>query len=112
MDRDPKSLRTIFEAAAPPDLELSFRAMFGGLMAYAAGRPLASLSNVGVALKFAGADHAAFAALPGVVPLRYEPDAPPSKSYLVVPDAMLGDATTLRPWIARSTTGLTAPKRR
>ena len=114
MAHDPKALQAIVEAAAPPDLELGFRAMFGGIMAYAGGKPLASLSDVGLALKFAGADHAAFAALPGVVALRYEPGAPASKSYLVVPEAMLDDATELRPWIARSAAGLPAarPKRR
>lgn len=94
------------EAASPPDLEVNFRPMFGGIMGYAAEKAFASLSNRGLALKMTGADHAALGAMPGVVPLRYESDDPPSKSYLLVPDAMLSDPDGLRPWIARSAAGL------
>jgi TfoX/Sxy family transcriptional regulator of competence genes len=102
MAYDPTALQRILDAAAPPDLALSFRSMFGGILAYIEGKPIASLSDVGLALKFAAADHAAFLALAGVVPLRYAPDQPASKSYLVVPDGMLEDHAMLRPWIARS----------
>ena len=114
MAHDPKQLQTILAAAAPPDLELAFKPMFGGIMAYAEGKPLASLSDVGLALKFGGVEHAAFAAAPDVVPLRYEPDAPASKTYLVVPAAMLADREVLRGWIGRSAAGLppVKPKRR
>lgn len=94
------------EAASPPDLELSFRPMFGGIMCYAAGQVFASLSNVGLGLKMTGADYAALSEVPDVKPLRYEPDDPPSKSYLVLPDAMLSDPLALRLWIARSVAGL------
>jgi len=106
VEHDPKTLQAVLETASPPDLELAFRPMFGGIMGYAAGKVFASLSNVGLALKMTGADHSAFSALPGVEPLRYEPDDPPSKSYLLVPDAMLSDPTSLRSWIARSVAGL------
>nr|WP_275690686.1 TfoX/Sxy family protein [Gluconacetobacter azotocaptans] len=85
---------------------LSFRPMFGGIMGYADGRPVASLSNVGLALKLAGADRVEMLALPGAAPLRYEPDAPPSKSYVVLPGALLADAHGLRGWIARAAAGL------
>jgi TfoX/Sxy family transcriptional regulator of competence genes len=54
----------------------------------------------------AGEDHRALSETPGVEPLRYEPDQPPSKSYLVLPDAMLSDRDTLRSWIERSAAGL------
>ena len=103
---DPKELQAVMEAASPPDLELGFRPMFGGIMGYAAGQPFASLSNVGLALKMTGADHAALSEVPDVKPLRYEPDDPPSKSYLLLPDAMLSDPDSLRLWIARSAAGL------
>lgn len=106
MEHDPKALRTVLETASPPDLELMFRSMFGGIMGYAAGQAFASLSNRGLALKMSGANHLALTAVPGVVPLRYEPDDPPSKTYLLVPDAMLSDPDSLRPWIARSAAGL------
>jgi len=94
------------EAASPPDLDLSFRAMFGGLMSYANGQAFASLSNVGLALKMTGANHAALSAVPGVEPLRYAPDQPPSKSYLLLPDNLLADHDGLRSWIALSAASL------
>lgn len=106
MEHDPKELQAVMEVASPPDLELSFRPMFGGIMGYAAGQVFASLSNVGLALKMTGADHAALSEVPDVKPLRYEPDDPPSKSYLLLPVAMLSDPASLRSWIANSVAGL------
>ena len=69
----------------------------------------ASLSDVGVALKLAGADRDALLAAPGAGPLRYEPDQPPSKSYVIVPEAMLSDLESLTAWIVTSVGGV-APK--
>lgn len=106
MNYDPKALQAVMEAASPPDLELGFRPMFGGIFGYAAGQAFASLSNAGLALKMTGVDHAALSEVPDVKPLRYEPDDPPSKSYLLLPDAMLSDPDSLGPWIARSAKGL------
>jgi hypothetical protein len=73
MAHDPKQLQALLARAAPPDLDLAFRPMFGGVMGYAEGKPFASLSDVGLALKASGADHAALLALPGAAPLRYAP---------------------------------------
>lgn len=112
MEHDPKVLKAVMESASPPDLELGFRPMFGGIMAYAAGQVFASLSNVGLALKMTGADHAALSEVPDVKPLRYEPDDPPSKSYLLLPDATLSDPDSLRSWMARSVAGLKPTTRR
>ncbi len=106
----PKTLQATLEGAAPPDLELAFRPMFGGIMGYAGGKVFASLSDVGLALKLSGDDHAALLALEGAKPLQYEPGTPPSKSYVVVPEAMLANPEQLRDWIARSAAGL-APRR-
>ena len=92
--------------AAPPDLELAFRPMFGGIMGYADGKAFASLSDVGLALKLSGADREALLAMPDSKPLQYGADQPPSKSYVVVPEAMLSAPDALRTWIDRSATGL------
>ena len=109
---DPKALQAILTQAAPPDLELSFRPMFGGIMGYADAKVFASLSNVGLALKLTGADREALLIEPGARPLQYEPDQPPSKTYVVVPEAMLSDADALRRWIIRCAAALTSkPKR-
>jgi TfoX/Sxy family transcriptional regulator of competence genes len=106
MEHDPKRLRDIMADAAPPELELAFRPMFGGIMAYAEGKPFASLSNVGLALKVKGPLFAEFLAAEGAQPLRYVPDAPPSKSYLLVPDEMLDDREALQSWMARAAAAL------
>ena len=115
-EHDPKVLQFVLTEAAPPDLELTFRPMFGGIMGYVEGKVFASLSNVGLALKLAGADREALLAEPGAHPLQYEPDQPLSKSYVVVPETMLSDPDVLRRWIVRSAAGLPSkgegPKRR
>jgi TfoX/Sxy family transcriptional regulator of competence genes len=105
VNHDPKALKAVMEAASA-DLDLAFRPMFGGIFGYAAGQAFASLSNVGLAIKMTGADHVALGAVQGVKPLRYEPDDPPSKSYLLLPDAMLSDPDSLRLWTLRSAAGL------
>jgi TfoX/Sxy family transcriptional regulator of competence genes len=105
MAHDPKALQGVLADAAPPDLDLAFRPMFGGIMAYAEGRAFASLSDVGLALKAKGPLAAEFLGAPGAKPLRYDPDAPPSKSYVVVPDPILADRVALRDWIARAAAG-------
>lgn len=102
MAHDPKHLQTLCLHAAPPDLEMTFRPMFGGIMGYAEGKVFVSLSDVGLALKLEGADREALLAIAGAKPLQYEPSHPPSKSYVVVPEALLSDPDGLRPWIVRS----------
>ncbi len=94
--------------AAAPDLELVFKPMFGGIMAYLGGRPCASLSDVGLALKMSGAAREELLALPGAAALRYEPDAPVSKSYVVVPAELLTQPEVLRGWIGRCADGVVA----
>ena len=106
MQHDPKQLQAVVQQAASPDLPLAFRPMFGGIMAYADDKPFASLSNVGLALKLSGTDHAKLLAQEGAAALRYHPDQPASKSYVLVPDVMLSDPALLRHWITLSADGL------
>ena len=114
MTHEPKRLQVVVAAASPPDLPVTFRPMFGGIMAYADGKPFASLSNAGLALKLSGAARAEMLEVPGAAPLRYEPDAPASKTYVLVPAAMLADQDQLRAWIARGAASLPSamPRRR
>lgn len=102
---DPFDLQTRMLAAAP-DLDLRFRKMFGGIMGYAGGTVFASLSNVGLALKFNGTAHPNMLAVPGAVPLRYEPGDPPSKSYIVLPPDIVADNAALHECIVASIDGL------
>lgn len=80
---------------------LSFKAMFGGVSGYMEGRVFASLSNRGLALKLSPGDQTALLQQ-GAQRLRYEPDAPESKQYIVVPGAMQTDAEALAVWVKRS----------
>lgn len=111
MDYDTKHLQQVF-AAAVPDQELSYRPMFGGILVYAAGRPLATLSNMGLGLKMCGPDHAVLLGMEGAERLRYDMNAPLSKLYVVVPRAMLEDTDLLRTWILRAIAALPASKPR
>ena len=101
---DPKQLQTVMQSAAA-DLELAFRPMFGGIMAYAAGRAFASLSDMGLALKLAEPHRSELLALEGAEALRYAVDQPLSKTYVVVPGTMLATPELLRSWIERSIAG-------
>lgn len=99
------------EAAMPSDIDWRFRPMFGGIGAYAGDKMCVSLCDVGLAVKLAGAEHAALLALPGARPLQYEPNSPPSKSYVVVPDRLLGDRRALGRWLAAAAAlALSAPR--
>jgi TfoX/Sxy family transcriptional regulator of competence genes len=102
MVHDPKHLRTIFQRATPPDLEVKYKPMFGGILAYIFDKPCGSLSDIGLAVRLPGAGRAELLAIPGAEPLRYAPHQPFSKTYVVVPDTMLDDPTALRGSIARS----------
>ncbi len=105
MVSDPADLQARMLAAAP-DIDLSFRKMFGGIMGYADGVVFASLSDVGLALKFTAAERDRALALPGASPLRYEPNAPASKSYVVLPRVVVDDGAALHDWITASANGL------
>ena len=97
------------------DRELTFKPMFGGVCAYVGGRIFASLSNIGLALKLPTEAQAELLAEDGAKRLQYEPDAPPSKQYIVVPMPMQADPATLAPWLGRSVEyvlALPAPKPR
>ena len=99
MSHDPKDLQKKMQAAMPANVDWRFRPMFGGIGVYANDRMCVSLSDIGLAVKLAGAEHAALLKLKGAKPLQYEPGAPVSKTYVVVPPAMLTDAKTLGHWL-------------
>ena len=63
-------------------------------------------------MKLAGDMRAALLAVPGAAPLCYEPDQPPSKSYVLVSEAMLAQPAQLRPWVVRCAAGLPAKRAR
>lgn len=95
------------------DRGLTFKPMFGGVCAYTQGRVFASLLNIGLALKLPPDAQAELLTEEGAKRLQYEPDAPPSKQYVVVPPPMQTDTPTLAAWLGRSVEyvlALPAPK--
>jgi len=102
MPHDPRALQKVMEAAMPPHIDWRFKPMFGGIGVYANDKMCVSLSDIGLAVKLGPADQDALLKLKGAKRLQYEPSLPPSKTYIVVPDALLADRKTLRHWLAVS----------
>lgn len=84
------------------DAELTFKPLFGGVCAYVQGRVFASLSDVGLTFKLEPDAQSALLREPNAKRLRYEPSAPESKTYIVVPLEMQTDALLLAKWAAQS----------
>jgi len=83
--------------------EIVFRHMFGGILAYTFGRPFASLSNAGIALKLSDTDKDRLIKEKGGYPLRYKPDDPPSKNYTVLPLAIVeANSSDCEYWLTTS----------
>jgi len=99
---DPALLRVRLEQAVGGSLDLRFRAMFGGLSVYSADKIFATLSNVGIGLKLSETDRQALLREPGAKPLQYEPDQPPSKTYVSLPPQIVDDDAELAQWVRRS----------
>jgi TfoX/Sxy family transcriptional regulator of competence genes len=112
MPHVPAELRKTMQAALPPHVDWRFRPMFGGIGVYANDRMCVSLSDVGLAVKLQGDERAALLRLKGAKPLQYEPGAPVSKTYVVVPDAVVNDARALGHWLAVSAAQASGPARK
>ena len=102
MPHDPRVLQAKMEAAMPAHVDWRFRPMFGGIGVYADDKMCVSLSDIGLAVKLAPAEQEALLKFKGAKRLQYEPSMPPSKTYIVVPDAMLQDRKTLGRWLSLS----------
>ena len=102
MPHDPHNLQKAMEAAMPSHVDWRFRPMFGGIGVYANDKMCVSLSDIGLAVKLAPAEQEVLLKLKGAKRLQYEPSMPPSKTYIVVPDAMLSDRKALGHWLAIS----------
>jgi TfoX/Sxy family transcriptional regulator of competence genes len=101
-DYIPSDLRGFLEQVVSPKDEIEYKHMFGGMGAYAQGRIFASLSNVGLALKLTPADAGELLQLEGAHYLQYEPNAPISKHYVVLPDEVIKEPELLSAWVKRS----------
>jgi TfoX/Sxy family transcriptional regulator of competence genes len=103
-DPQVEQLRSVLEMATPyppNEIDLAFRHMFGGIGVYAHGQMFASLSNVGLALKLPQDAQSELSVLGGRG-LQYAPDAPVSKQYMVLPDAVVHNSEALARWVRAS----------
>lgn len=94
-------LQLLLDRAAGPGVPLTARPMFGGIGCYADGRIFAIIWSGFVSLKLLGDDFTSFAAAGGL-PVQFMADKPASKTYIRVPDAMLGNAAMLAEWTGRA----------
>lgn len=101
LEKMQNQLVTSAEAFAP-ELELVFKPMFGGACAYVKGRVFASLSHAGLALKFSSSTQTELLKEKGAKRLQYEPDAPVSKQYIVVPPQVQANDKDLGVWLKQS----------
>jgi TfoX/Sxy family transcriptional regulator of competence genes len=85
----------------PTNAELVCKHFFSGAAAYANGRICITLTPVGLALKLPEDARAEFMAA-GATPLRYFPNGPIKKDYVVVPPALVADAEGLEHWARKS----------
>ena len=70
---------------------------FSGAATYFNGQVFMTLTPAGLALKLSEQDRTQLTAL-GAVPLRYFPNAPIKKDYIVLPDSIAGDDAALAHW--------------
>ena len=98
-----QNLTDLLTQAAPrprPKAAIACKHFFSGAAAYADERIFMSWTPVGLALKLPEVACAELRTA-GAKPLRYFPEGPIKKDYVVVPARLARDAAALRPWIAR-----------
>ena len=81
------------------DIKLEYKHFFSGAALYANGRICISLTPVGFAIKLPEKSRNALLKQKDTKPLRYFPEGPIKKDYVVLPEAILNDAKVLRHWV-------------
>lgn len=98
------NLRSLLESAEPQSIEMAdieCRHFFSGAAAYVDGRIFMTLTPVGLALKLPQEARTELLEH-GATTLRYFPNAPIKKDYVVVPENLIRDVDALRHWIDTS----------
>jgi len=101
-----QDLRELLDRLAPiarVGHDLTCRHFFAGAAAYAEGRIFMTLTPVGLAVKLPPARRDALLAAGGR-PLRYFPNAPVKKAYVLLPDEAASDDQAMARLIAESVT--------
>lgn len=81
------------------DIKLEHKHFFSGAALYADGRICMSLTPVGLAVKLPEESRNALLKQKGTRPLRYFPEGPIKKDYVVLPKTILSNAKVLRHWV-------------
>ena len=83
-------------------VKLECKHFFCGAAVYADERICMSLTSVGFAIKLPEASRSSLMNDLGAKPLRYFPNGPIKKDYVVLPEEMLKDVRALRRWVKAS----------
>lgn len=81
------------------DINLEYKHFFSGAALYANGKICLSLTPVGLAIKLPEASRDALLKQKSTKSLRYFPEGPIKKEYVVLPKTILNDAQVLRYWV-------------
>ena len=83
------------------DIKLEYKHFFSGAALYANGKICMSLTPVGFAIKLPEESRNSLLKQKGTKPLRYFPEGPIKKDYVVLPKSILNDVKVLRHWVKR-----------
>ena len=81
------------------NINLECKHFFSGAALYADGKICISLTPAGLAIKLPEASRNALLKQKGIKPLRYFPEGPIKKDYVVLPKTILNDVKILRHWV-------------
>ncbi len=97
-----EQLTALMKEATPVkdrDTTLECKHFFSGAALYANGKICMSLTPVGFAIKLPEASRRILMKQKGTKELRYFPEGPIKKDYVVLPKIMLNDMKVLRHWV-------------
>ena len=80
-------------------IELEHKHFFSGAALYVNGKICLSLTPAGFAIKLPAESRNALLKQKGTKPLRYFPEGPIKKDYVILPKAFLSDVKILRSWV-------------
>jgi TfoX/Sxy family transcriptional regulator of competence genes len=84
------------------NIKLEYKHFFSGAALYADGKICMSLTPVGFAIKLPEESRNALLKQQGTKPLRYFPEGPIKKDYVIFPKTILNDVKVLRHWVKLS----------
>ena len=81
------------------NVKLACKHFFSGAAVYADGRICASLTPVGFAIKLPKASRDTLLKQKAAKPLKYFPNGPVKREYVVLPKALVNDLRSFRRWL-------------